>query len=576
MASESENGNCNAWAARDPSGVLSPYKFNRRHEIAGVVTEVGSDVKGISGRPSKNNIENMNEKYKLAGSKGDLVWLHLCKERFLDLRKSKPLPRAAGPFKVLEKINDNAYKLELSADFGVSPTCIIADLKPYLGEEDKLALRTTSFQEREDDDDITPTIMQGPITRACAKQLNQQVSSFLSGRAYTCEDGMLPNVIVDYIEFKDIVPAEIPLGLPPLRGILHQFDLISGPIQRRLKRFCDKSKSYWIMGMYVRALVLVLFLSFWFLKKVVINNITIQYRHPIPHLDNMLDELYGSVMFTKIDLRSEGQTWNKYVLNDGFLFRTNKLCIPDSSVHLLFLQEVHGGGLIGHFGMKKMTDVLAAHFYWPKLKRDVERYVARCTTCNKAKSRLNPHGLYLSLLVASVLWSDISMDFVLRLPQTKRGEIVFLLLWIGFRKLRTKLLFSTKCHPQNDGQTEVVNQTLSTIFRAEPLGLDASHNADFIRNLHEIAKNNIENMNEKYKIAGSKDRKQVLFQPSDLVLKKINNNAYKLELLVDFEVSPTCNIADLKPYLGEEDKLALRTTSLQEGEDDDDISPMIM
>uniref|UniRef100_K4AL15 cinnamyl-alcohol dehydrogenase n=1 Tax=Setaria italica TaxID=4555 RepID=K4AL15_SETIT len=80
MASESGDGNCNAWAARYPSGVLSPYKFNRRsvqssdvslkithcgvcyaviwtrnkhnnskyplfpgHEIAGVVTEVGSD-----------------------------------------------------------------------------------------------------------------------------------------------------------------------------------------------------------------------------------------------------------------------------------------------------------------------------------------------------------------------------------------------------------------------------------------------------------------------------------------------------------------------------------------------------
>ena len=30
MASESGDGNCDAWAARDPSGVLSPYKFNRR------------------------------------------------------------------------------------------------------------------------------------------------------------------------------------------------------------------------------------------------------------------------------------------------------------------------------------------------------------------------------------------------------------------------------------------------------------------------------------------------------------------------------------------------------------------
>jgi hypothetical protein len=56
------------------------------------------------------------------------VFLHLRKERFPDLRKSKLMSCAAGPFKVTKKINDNANKLELSPDFGICPTFNISDL----------------------------------------------------------------------------------------------------------------------------------------------------------------------------------------------------------------------------------------------------------------------------------------------------------------------------------------------------------------------------------------------------------------------------------------------------------------
>jgi hypothetical protein len=128
-----------------------------------------------------------------------------------------------------------------------------------------------------------------------------------------------------------------------------------------------------------------------------------------------IKELYATDVHFKDAYENcrEGRTWNKYVLRDGLLYRANKLCVLASSVHLLFLLEAHGGGFMGHFGVKKIEDVLATHFFWPKMRRDVERYVSRCMTCNKAKSRLNPHGLYMPLPISRVPWEDISMDFVL-------------------------------------------------------------------------------------------------------------------------------------------------------------------
>jgi len=42
------------------------------------------------------------------------------------------MPRAEGPFEVLENINDNAYKFVLLRSYGVPATFSVADLSPYL------------------------------------------------------------------------------------------------------------------------------------------------------------------------------------------------------------------------------------------------------------------------------------------------------------------------------------------------------------------------------------------------------------------------------------------------------------
>ena len=50
------------------------------------------------------------------------------------------------------------------------------------------------------------------------------------------------------------------------------------------------------------------------------------------------------------------------------------MCVPALSLRELLVREVHGGCLMGHhFGVAKTLDVLHEHFYWPKMKRDVQR-----------------------------------------------------------------------------------------------------------------------------------------------------------------------------------------------------------
>ncbi|RDX98092.1 hypothetical protein CR513_19039, partial [Mucuna pruriens] len=61
------------------------------------------------------------------------VKVHLQKERFLDLRKSKLFPLGVGPFLVLKQINKNAYVLDMPQEFGL----------------DNSNLMTNSFQEEE-------------------------------------------------------------------------------------------------------------------------------------------------------------------------------------------------------------------------------------------------------------------------------------------------------------------------------------------------------------------------------------------------------------------------------------------
>ncbi|KAK1602195.1 hypothetical protein QYE76_018179 [Lolium multiflorum] len=89
---------------------------------------------------------NLKKKARIF-NEGDLVWIHLRKDRFPQERNSKLKPRGDGPFKVLKRINDNAYVIDIpTSKYLVSNTFNVSDLSPYHGDEENIESRTTLSQ----------------------------------------------------------------------------------------------------------------------------------------------------------------------------------------------------------------------------------------------------------------------------------------------------------------------------------------------------------------------------------------------------------------------------------------------
>ena len=126
----------------------------------------------------------------------------------------------------------------------------------------------------------------------------------------------------------------------------------------------------------------------------------------------------------------------------GRLRYRRKLYIPASDdLHLHLLRQAPDAPAAGHSGCFKTLELIAREYFWPGMRKDVERNVWNCHPYRRSKaSSQSPFGILKPNPVPDAPWQDLSMDFVVWLPESKGYDAI----WVVVDRL-TKLHHMVPC-----------------------------------------------------------------------------------------------------------------------------------
>lgn len=123
------------------------------------------------------------------------------------------------------------------------------------------------------------------------------------------------------------------------------------------------------------------------------------------------------------------KTLPKYSLDNGIIVYTHSathksVYVPKNGDFRRYLLSAHHDSyLAGHLGIDKTYELLARHWYWPRMKADVTDYVKSCPVCAVTKSsNQKPGGFMVPLEIPSKKFETIHIDLVTHLGETASGN----------------------------------------------------------------------------------------------------------------------------------------------------------